>query len=123
VVITWNTPKDRELAKMPKMYSMENVPLDEKMIYEHFFLSSNDWFMAEYSPEDRIFFGYAILGMDLQNSEWGNVSYDELKAIKIPLKINGCPIGYAEVERESGWKPKKFVDAFEEYKRKHGLED
>lgn len=37
--------------------------------------------------------------------------------------MNGISIGYAEVERESGWKPKKFVDAFEEYKRKHGLED
>ncbi len=108
---------------MPKLYSTENVKLEDKLIYEHFFLSSNDWFAAEYDKDDRIFFGYAILNGDLEMSEWGNFAYDELKEIKAPLKVNGIPIGYAEVERESAWHPKKWADVFEDYKRKHGIDD
>lgn len=123
MVITWNTPKDSELAKMPKLYETEGTPLDEKLIYEHFFLGASDWLMAEYDPSDRLFFGYAILNADLDMSEWGYISFDELKEIKVPLKLNGIPVGYAEVERESGWHPKKFADVFEEYKRKHGIDE
>jgi hypothetical protein len=54
--------------------------------------------MAEYSPQDRIFFGYTILNNDLQNSEWGYVSFDELRE----LNINGF-----EVDRDLYWKVRK----------------
>ena len=119
----WNTPKDSELAKMPKLYATEGTPLDEKLIYEHFFIGASDWLAAEFSPEERIFFGYAILNGDLEMSEWGYISFDELKEIKVPLKVNGIPIGYAEVERESGWQPKQFSDCMAEYRMKHCIKD
>ncbi len=107
---------------MPKLYETEGTPLDEKLIYEHFFIGASDWLMAEYSPEERIFFGYAILNGDIEMSEWGLIPYDELLELKVPLKVNNIPIGYAEVERETGWEPKPFKLAFEDYKRKHGIE-
>ena len=35
------------------------------------------WYLYEYNPEDRIFFGFANLG-DSMNAECGTISMDEL---------------------------------------------
>ena len=57
----WNEPTPEQLAKLPKLYETEKVPLRDKPIYIHFFRGSCDWFMTEYDRED-LFFGYAIVG-------------------------------------------------------------
>jgi len=67
------------------------------LIYEHLFIFSSDWYIAEYDGKD-IMFGYAILNGDYQNAEWGYISYIELR----DLKVSGF-----EVEREKDWKIKK----------------
>lgn len=67
----------------------------DKLIHMHFFLGSCDWYAAEYSPADRIFFGYAILNNDLQNAEWGYFSLDELRDVH----IQGI-----EVDRDLHWR-------------------
>ena len=45
----FNEPSEKELAKIPKLYSTEDVPFKEKMIYLHFFLCSSDWYIAEFN--------------------------------------------------------------------------
>ena len=67
----------------------------------HFFLGGCDWYASEYSQNERIFFGYAILNDDLLNSEWGNFSLDELRSIN----IRGL-----EVDRDLYWKPCKALE-------------
>jgi hypothetical protein len=52
----------------------------------HYFLGSSDFYICEYDGEDEMF-GYAILGGDLHNSEWGYFSLSELKKI-IHLNID-----------------------------------
>ena len=89
------------MARIPKLYETEGTPLGEKIIYEHFFIGNSDWYIAEYDGED-IFFGYAILGGDLEMAEWGYISFEELKEIKIPPGF--------EVERDLYWNPKKAKD-------------
>ena len=42
----------------------EHQHWQQETIYEHFFVGSSDW----YDPSDRLFFGYAILNDDFQNS-------------------------------------------------------
>ena len=69
------------------------------MIYEHFFLGGCDWYAAEYDPDERIFFGYAILNDDLDNAEWGYISFDELREVKAQ--------GVYEVDRDLHWKQRK----------------
>lgn len=93
----WNQPTEKQLNKIPRFYSSEQTPLREKKIYMHFFLFSADWYIAEYDPDDRIFFGFACLG-DPQNAEWGYVSFDEL----IQLRTKD---GF-QVDRDLHWKPK-----------------
>jgi len=90
----WNEPSKERLAKIPRLYETEHIPIEDKLIHLHFFIGGCDWYISEYDGED-LFFGFAILNNDLQSSEWGYVSFRELKAIKIK--------GWLEVDCESIW--------------------
>jgi len=78
----WNEPTQERLAKIPRLYETENVPLKEKLICLHFFVGGCDWYIAEFDGHD-LFWGFAILNNDFQMAEWGYVSFDELKSIRI----------------------------------------
>jgi hypothetical protein len=78
-------PTPEQLARLPKLYETEKVPLKDKPIYIHLFIGDCDWFICEYDGED-LFFGYAIIG-NPESAEWGYVSFTELKQIKVPPGI------------------------------------
>ena len=78
----WNEPSVERLAKIPRLYETESIPLKEKLIYLHFFIGGCDWYIAEYDGED-LFLGYAILNDDHECAEWGYIPFGELKDIKI----------------------------------------
>jgi len=82
----WNEPTPEQLAMIPKLYETENVPLKDKPILLHFFIGSCDWFISEFDGED-LFFGYAILNSDTEMGEWGYISFNELKQIRVPPGI------------------------------------
>lgn len=94
----WNEPTKKQLEALPRFYETENIRMEDKIIYMHFFLGGCDWYAAEYQPEKRNFFGYAILNQDYQNAEWGYFNYDELRSVN----IRGI-----EVDRDLHWEPKK----------------
>ena len=96
----WNEPTQERLAQIPGLYETEEVPLAEKSIHLHFFIGGCDWWITEYDGND-IFFGFAVLNSDHQNSEWGYISFDELRQVKIG--------GWVEVdcELEEFWTVKK----------------
>lgn len=100
----WNAPKKKQLAKIPALYTndKQSTPLEDTLIYLHFFVGSCDWFVAEYDGED-LFWGYANLGDD-DMSEWGYLSFEEIKS----LKINK----WLEVDCDLHWqvKPAKEID-------------
>ncbi len=97
----WNTPTKEELKKIPAFYETERIPLEEKVVHMHFFLGGCDWFAIEYSPEDQIFFGFAILNNDLDMAEWGYVSFKEL------CELN---VSFLEVDRDLHFQPTKAKD-------------
>lgn len=94
----WNKPTPEQLARLPRLYDTENIPLEEKIIHLHFFIGACDWYIAEYDGDD-LFWGYANLGDD-QNAEWGYISFRELREIKVRRVI--------EIDNDLYWKPKKF---------------
>ena len=97
----WNEPTKEQLAKIPKLYETENVSLREKLIYLHFFIGGCDWFVAEFDERENLFWGYAILNNDLEMAEWGYLSLEELKSIKIPPGFEiDCDL-YWEVRKAS----------------------
>lgn len=100
----WNEPTAEELGRLPSLYATEDVPWDEKVVYEHFFLGGCDWFACEYCPQRRILFAFVILNGDLDNAEWGYVDLEALRA----LSVRGI-----EVDRDLWWTPRcaREVDA------------
>ncbi len=110
----WNEPNLDELQKLPSLYSTEHVPVAQKLIHMHFFLGGCDWYMAEYSTADRLFFGYAILNGDLDNSEWGYSSLDEMRSVNVR--------GF-EIDRDLHWqvRPAGEVDKIREAMEHQGL--
>ena len=93
----WNTPTEGRLSNIPRLYETENVPIEDKLIYLHFFLGGCDWFIAEYDGDD-LFFGFAILNGDYEMAEWGYISFAELQSIR----IHGL-----EIDCETDWTTKK----------------
>ena len=67
--------------------SQENDP--DPIVIAKFFspVGAATWWCTEYYPEDRVFFGYATLGMGDECDEWGYVSLDELQSIKLPFGL------------------------------------
>ena len=111
----WNEPTKERLAKIPRLYETEHVPLKEKLIHLHFFIGACDWFIAEYDGEDLLW-GFAILNNDLQNAEWGYSSFSELKEIKVQ--------GWLEVdcEIELAWRIRRASE-IDKIRTAHGWGD
>lgn len=95
----WNKPAKEDLSIIPALYETNNIPINEKVIYMHFFIGGSDWYVAEYSPEERLFFGFAILNNDYEMAEWGYFGFDELCNIKVN--------GFLEVDRDLYFSPVK----------------
>ena len=78
----WNTPTQQHLAKIPKLYATENIPVKEKLIYLHFFLGNSDWYVCEFDGTGT-FFGYVILNGDYQTAEWGYFTINKLDRLNV----------------------------------------
>jgi len=98
----WNIPSKERLARIPKLYETEKVPLQEKEIHLHLFIGGCDWYVAEFDGND-LFWGFAILNNDLEMAEWGYISFQELRDIN----INGIEI---ECEVQEDFPVQKAMD-------------
>ena len=100
----WNTPSVDDLKRLgiPKLYGTEKTPVENKLIYVHFFLANCDWFCAEFDGYD-LFYGFANLGA-YHFAEWGYIPFSELKALRIVYGI--------EVDYDLHWqiKPASEID-------------
>lgn len=96
----WNKPTIKQLAKLPKLYSTEDIKTGDKVVMMHFFIGNFDWYAVEFDPDTRQFFGYVNLGDDMC-AEWGNFSLDEL------IGINR---GGIEIDRDLHWDKTKAAD-------------
>ena len=90
----WNVPSNKILDSTPRLYENEDKKLADICIHMHFFIGGCDWYIAEYDGDD-LFWGFANLN-DPQNSEWGYVSFRELKS----LKVRGI-----EIDFDLHWQP------------------
>jgi hypothetical protein len=90
----WNEPSQEQLAKIPKLYETEHIPLQDKLIYLHFFIGGCDWYIAETDGND-LFWGFVILNNDYQMAEWGYFSFNELRSIK--------SLGWIQIDNDLHW--------------------
>jgi hypothetical protein len=107
----WNEPSKERLARIPRLYETELIPLRDKLIHLHFFIGGSDWYIAECDGDDMLW-GFAILSNDLQDAEWGYVSLSELKSISF------CGIEI-DCELEEYWKVRRAAEV-EKIRIAHG---
>ena len=93
----WNTPTKEQLDRISRLYETEHIPAEEKLIHLHFFIGGCDWYVSEYDGDD-LFFGFAILNSDFEMTEWGYISFAEMKSIS----VHGL-----EIDCETDWTLKK----------------
>jgi hypothetical protein len=65
-------PTPEKLAKLPKLYETEKIPLKDKPIYIHFFVGDCDWFISEYDGEDL---SLAMPSSGILHSQNGDTSH------------------------------------------------
>ncbi len=89
------------LKQLPAIYdTTKKDPNDVKVITKFFFpAGAASWYVTEYDPIEKLFFGFANLGDD-EMAELGYFSLEELEGIRHP-KIPGL-----RVERDKFWNPK-----------------
>jgi hypothetical protein len=106
----YNEPTEEELSKVPSLYATENIPLKERDVYFHFFCGNSDWWILEYDPKDRLFFGIA----HIFEYELGYISFDEMKDVKA--------FGVIEVERDLNFETKniKDIEELKEWIKQYG---
>lgn len=83
---------------IPLLYSTEETPLNEKMVYVKLFTPDANWtwYVIEYDPSERLCFGY-VIGHE---SEWGYFSLNELESVRGPLGL--------KIERDIFFEPIVF---------------
>jgi len=83
-----------ELAeKLPELCANDGRDPSEVKIVAKFFnpCGRGTWYATEYSPEDRVFFGYC----HITDGELGYFSLDELESVKLPFGLT--------IERDVLW--------------------
>jgi hypothetical protein len=91
------------LKNIPDLYSQEKV--SDPTVWAKFFTPDSGWtwLATEYSPEERLFFGFVVSGLDPSFSEFGLFSLDELESVKGPMGLG--------VERDMYFEPKPLSQA------------
>lgn len=58
-----------------------------------YFLGASEWYIVEkdIGPEQRQCFGYAVLGGDLTNAEYGYISVQELASLHVEMDFHFTP--------------------------------
>ena len=91
------------LNRLPKLYSGEDIPLEDKVVQVKFFnpVGAGTWYGVEYDPKTKIFFGYVSIFGDY-NDEWGDFSLTELENYRGKFGLG--------IERDMSFTPEKFKD-------------
>ena len=96
-----NRPTESELLELAQIKVDKDAPLEDRVIHMHFFLDGHDWYVSEYDPRRRHFFGYMIPNDDYHLARWGYFCFDELDRARKNAN--------AEVVRNTSWHPKKAI--------------
>ena len=47
----WNEPSKKRLNQLPSLYSTQDIPLQEKEVWLHFYICGSDWWAVEFDHE------------------------------------------------------------------------
>lgn len=87
-----------ELQKnLPKLYDTEDTKIEDKIVYIRYYEINSgwEWLLTEYSPSDKLCFGY-VKGFE---NEWGYFSLNEMEQIDTIFRDETFkPIKFSQLE-------------------------
>jgi hypothetical protein len=95
-------PPKTIMDKLPRLYTTDSIPAEDKIIPLHYFAASGDWWIAELGDNGEAF-GYVKLAAFPEGAEWGYIDLNELEQVNVAH-------GLVIVERDMHWTPVKFSD-------------
>lgn len=98
--------------KLPELYAQDGKGMEATAFAKFFHPCAHaTWFVTEYSPEERLFFGWAELAPGC--GELGYLSLDELESVKGPLGMG--------IEKNLNFQPQPLGEAIEAWKKQRGV--
>ncbi len=104
------------IDQLPKHYETEKIPFNEKIIYLRYMTGNSNWLIAESDTEqDPAYkhlhdFGFAVLGGDMINAEWGDISIAELKKQPtVELDLHFEPVKFPEALEKCGFSESRLL--------------
>lgn len=102
------------VAAHPALYSGEDIPAMEKLVYERFFIGApederaSQWWLCEHDPATDIAFGFVVLTGDGRNAEFGYfMPRRELETLAVSVGDGDVLF----VHRDLFWEPKPISEA------------
>jgi hypothetical protein len=68
---------EERAKELPPIYSQDSKGKDA-IVYLHYFVGGSDWYITEGDIENGEYYGYTILNGDIEMSEFGYISIEEL---------------------------------------------
>ena len=85
-----------------------NADYDESrnnLVALHYFYAGSDWWIKDWNPKYKEFFGYVCLNDDTEMAEYGYINVEEL-------------VNNGKVELDFYWTPKTFKEVIKKLKRR-----
>ncbi|MER6913961.1 DUF2958 domain-containing protein [Streptomyces sp. NPDC000594] len=109
-------PPNEVLRSIPALRATDGVPCEHKTIHAHYFAAWGDWYVTELDPASGEAFGWARLGADDTQGEWG---YFDLPALESHRSPRGLP---NLIERDLDFEPQLAAECLPEGRRRLGCE-
>ena len=77
-----NPPTNEELAQIPRLETTKSEKVENRRMYDIYRLQNKSWYVAEYSPETRTFYGYVVDHKHLEKGAWEYFSLDGLLRLR-----------------------------------------
>lgn len=97
-----DAPHEKEFLKMPRLSSSQHLERREIVIHMHLYLPNADWYLAEYDPDEGVFYGFVILDRLLSYGYWAYECLDDLLEYHTRAGV--------EVSRDVSWSARKAGD-------------
>jgi|TARA_R100001530_G_scaffold8988_1_gene9193 hypothetical protein len=111
------------IKDVPRIYSQEQTPVAEQIVYVHLFAPMGDWWFTECSEDGKEAFGYTRLHSMPECAELGYTYIPDLQvltdlAIKKPFMKDGNKVRLRQlIQRDIYWTPEPLGPIMAEVKR------
>jgi hypothetical protein len=87
-------------TKIPELYETENVPLEEKIIYQRYHIKEIGfyWLISECDSKGSLAFGFANLNDD-EMAEWGYIDISELLSNRAVIDKDWKPCTFSQAKK------------------------